>query len=61
MGLLSLVLLAAVAGWLGWRAFARERDRVARELRGKNRRPVEATTLERDPETGTYRARDDRA
>ena len=60
MGLLSLVLLAGVAGWLGWRAFARERDRVARELRSENRKPLEATTLEPDPKTGIYQARDDR-
>jgi hypothetical protein len=61
MGPLLLVALVAFAAWLGWRAFIRERDRVAGELRDQTRKPPPATTLERDPKTGVYQAPEDRS
>lgn len=60
MGALLLLALIAIAAWIGWRALMRERDRIARELRDQSRKPPEATTLERDPETGVYSAHPDR-
>jgi hypothetical protein len=54
-----LLILVAIAAWLGWRAFLRERDRAARELRDDSRKPRDAATLERDPQTGVYKIRDD--
>ncbi len=60
MGALAVMIVAGLAGWFGWKAFARERDRVASELRAQTPKPREATTLERDPATGIYRARNER-
>lgn len=60
MGLLVLVLVIGAAGWFAWRAFVRERDRIAAQLRTRNRKSPEAMTLERDPETGVYRDPEDR-
>jgi hypothetical protein len=60
MGPLAIAVVVGIAGWFGWRAFARERDRIARELNRDSRKANDATTLERDPKTGVYRTRDDR-
>jgi hypothetical protein len=60
MGMFLLLVLVAIAAWIGWRSFLRERDRVGRQLRDESRKPPEATTLERDPKTGIYHSPDDR-
>jgi hypothetical protein len=55
MSQLALLALAALVGWLLWRNFAPA-------LAGKRQPSVppkhEATTLERDPDTGVYRPAD---
>jgi hypothetical protein len=59
----QLLLIAAVVvvGWLGYRAFLREAERVHRRVRkaedeARNRA---VGTLVEDPETGEYRPRRD--
>jgi hypothetical protein len=70
MSALTLLILIAFAGWLGWRLYANERDKLEKRLREKERRqgarrevergrPPKVTQLERDPKTGVYRPSDD--
>lgn len=52
---------AAVVGWLGYRAFLREAERVHKRVRRaeEETRNRAAGTLVEDPETGEYRLRKD--
>lgn len=57
-----LVLAAAgVVGWLGYRAFVREAERVHKRVRRaeEEARNRAQGTLVEDPETGEYRLRKD--
>lgn len=48
---------AAAVGWLGYRAFVREAERVHRRVRRAEQESVNRAdgTLVRDPATGVYR------
>ena len=75
MSALTLAILIAIAGWIAWRLYANERDKLEKRLREKERRemgrrqaappeverarPPKVTQLERDPKTGVYRPSDD--
>ena len=52
-----LILLALVIGWYAWKAFSRERSRVARKVEAARLPPTE--TLEPDPKTGRYKVKGD--
>lgn len=52
-------LLAGAAGYLAYKAIKKEMNRVARDLKQAEERETNIPTLERDPETGIYRPRDD--
>lgn len=59
----QLLFFAAVAaaGWIGYRAFVREAERVHRRVRRTEQEVKTGAqgTLVRDPETGIYRLRKD--
>lgn len=52
-----LILLAIAVGWYVWKLYRRERIRVRGEFDEVRRLP--ADMLERDPETGRYRPKDE--
>lgn len=61
---LLLLVLAAVALWLGYKWLRNETRRVQSDLRAaedalRDKRDREIPTLERDPKTGVYRPNND--
>ncbi len=54
---LLLIGAALAAGWYAWKALKREMARVDREVDAVRKAPSE--TLERDPETGRYKLKDE--
>jgi hypothetical protein len=58
---LAIVGLVAVVAILGWRGVKTEQKRVPQKPRRTkaNNAPRGPITLEKDPETGVYKARDD--
>ncbi|WP_350332907.1 hypothetical protein [Coralliovum pocilloporae] len=56
--LLPAALIGA-AGYLAYKAVRKEMKRVGDEIREADRKANHIPTLERDPETGIYRPRDD--
>lgn len=70
MSALTLLILIAIAGWILWRLYANERDKLEKRLREKAQRqtrgrqvergrPPKVTQLEMDPKTGVYRPSDE--
>lgn len=65
MSYLTLLVLAAIAGWLAYRYYLQpSRKPAARPATRRNEAParprIPSTTLERDPKTGVYRPVDDK-
>ncbi len=58
---LLIFAAAAAVGWLGYRAFRREAERVHRRVRRAEREAANGVqgTLVRDPVTGVYRVEKD--
>ncbi len=54
---LLLIGAALAGGWYAWKALKREMARVDREVDAVRKAPSE--TLERDPETGRYKLKDE--
>jgi len=52
-----LIGAALVGGWYAWKVLKREMARVDREVDAVRKAPSE--TLERDPETGRYKLKDE--